>query len=648
MNDQDYDQELIHKYWNRYVAGYEKIPEHLEGLDDQILLSWKRSKQTVNPYESLPVLLNHEELEKLMYEKQDLIKIAVPYMIQFYEIAKDTAQNVLLTDERGKQLKNISSDDKSLMKLMEQAHVANGCDYGEETCGTSSVSMSLREDRPVLLRGYEHYRHIYHGLACFSMPIHTLGNKQVGCICVTGSLEKYRPFVASACVMMVHAIENELQLTQADSIMNIVVQNFTQGFLVLNAERRILQYNEKALRCLQLKEGAEGHLFDEFFINDFNEMIETGMKNQKERFQYVLIQKNQYPIPISLKLIPICENHQEDLYLMIFSSADEASKEASKILGYTAKYHFSDLHGESKEIQHVKDLGRIAAKSNSCVLIQGESGTGKELLAQAIHNESTRKDGPFITVRCGCVPKDWMEAEIFGDKDGRQLGKLELASGGTLFLDDIDQLSAECQIRLLNFLDTKATDSGKIMDVRLITCTQKDLLHLASAGVFRTDLYYKLNILNIAIPPLRQRRKDIWNLIRYYISGYRKLLEKDISNIEKRCMEVLVNYSWPGNVRELESTIECLINSAKGSVLCFDNLPENIVSAYLVQKYTGNSELQRISSPQDAEYAQIIKCLRQGHGHMKTAAALLDMPLSTLYRKCRKYSIDPQKYRTWE
>ena len=644
MEDLQYQHEKIKEYWERYIRQCEPMPEHLEGLDDAILNSWKRSQKKVNPFERNPVLPGKEELETLIREKSDLIQIAVPYMIQFYEIAKDTTQNVLLTDEQGRQLKNISSDDEKLRNLMQDVSVTNGCSYGEDACGTSGVSLCLYEDRPVLIRGYEHYQAIYHNLACFSMPIHTLGNKQVGCICVTGSLDKYRPFIASACKMMIHAIENELHFIQTDSVMNIIVQNLSQGFLVLDTKKKILKYNEKACQYLGIGGNLEGHFFGEYFQNDFDEIVKLGQQYGKNRFRCALVRKNKSRVVLSMMAVPVCENNKEDLYLLIFHTADEANKERGKLLGYRNQSHFSDICGESAEIMQVKEIGKLAARSDTCVLIRGETGTGRELLAQAIHNESSRKDRLFVTVRCGSVPREWMETELFGDKMGSQVGRLELADGGTLFLDDIDQLPMECQIRLLGFLQTKTLDYQKNLDVRVIACTQKDLLPLTDVGLFRADLFYRLNVISIVVPPLRQRRKDILPLIQHYVGRSRILLKKEITGMEKRCMEVLMNYAWPGNVRELESVMERLVNLADGTILSFQDLPEEVLSAYFTGKNSGTKEVQQVLSPHDVEYGRIVKCMKQAHGHVKTAAALLDMPLSTLYRKCTKYKIDPKTY----
>ena len=169
----------------------------------------------------------------------------------------------------------------------------------------------------------------------------------------------------------------------------------------------------------------------------------------------------------------------------------------------------------------------------------------------------------------------------------------------------------------------------------LLLQRQIDLLHRVNQQLFKGELYYKLNVLHIVIPPLRQRRDDIMRLVSYYLNKYCKILKKEITGIEKECSEVLVNYNWLGNIRELESTMEHLINISKTKILLFNDLPSDIVTSYMTQKYT-SGDTKQIKSPENcSEYGEIVRLLKQEHGHMKTVAQLLDMPLSTLYRKCK-------------
>lgn len=635
----EYNHEKIKEYWNRYIAGFEKLPDHLEGLDDRILNSWKRSVGRINPY-SAPTKLSKEELQELINENETLIKVALPYMIKFYQVAQTATQNVLLADNKGRQLINVSAENQDLKELMAKALVENGIDYSEEACGTSSLAVCLHEDSPILLQGYQHYRTLYHDLSCFSAPIHSLGNQQVGSICITGKLENYQPFIMSALIIMIQAIENELRLTQANNILQNVVDNISQGFILLDSSYNIMQYNEQASKILEINTDLSKHNLNDFFIDDF-----SLLPKSHQSMPYTLTKKNHLKIPLSLQFIPLQENKQKDMYLMMMSSFNDFKEETSRKIGYMAKYSFDDIIGESIAINKIKELGKMAAKTDSNVLIVGESGTGKELTAQAIHNDSLRKKGPFVTIHCSAIPNEMMEIELFGDEKNYQMGKIELAENGTLFLDEIEYMSLECQSKLFEFLNSKILHQRK-RDVRIIASTQTDLLHRVNQQLFKGELYYKLNVMNIVIPPLRQRRDDIMPLVSYYLNKYSKILRKEITGIEKECSEVLVNYNWLGNIRELESTMEHLINISKTKILLFNDLPADIVTSYMTQKYT-SGQTNQIKSPEVVEYGEIIRLLKQEHGHMKTVAKLLEMPLSTLYRKCNKYNIEPKQYKAW-
>ena len=635
----EYNHEKIKEYWNRYIAGFEKLPDHLEGLDDRILNSWKRSVGRINPY-SAPTKLSKEELQDLINENETLIKVALPYMIKFYQVAQTATQNVLLADNKGRQLMNVSAENQDLKKLMSKALVENGIDYSEEACGTSSLAVCLHEDSPILLQGYEHYRTLYHDLSCFSAPIHSLGNQQVGSICITGKIENYQPFIMSALIIMIQAIENELRLTQANNILQNVVDNISQGFILLDSSYNIMQYNEQAAKILEINTDLSKHHLNDFFIDDF-----SLLPKSHQSMPYTLTKKNHLKIPLSLQFIPLQENKQKDMYLMMMTSFNDFKMETSMKVGYIAKYSFDDIIGESIAINKIKELGKMAAKTDSNVLIVGESGTGKELTAQAIHNDSLRKKGPFVTIHCSAIPNEMMEIELFGDEKNYQMGKIELAENGTLFLDEIEYMSLECQSKLFEFLNSKILHQRK-RNVRIIASTQTDLLHRVNQQLFKGELYYKLNVMNIVIPPLRQRRDDIMPLVSYYLNKYSKILRKEITGIEKECSEVLVNYNWLGNIRELESTMEHLINISKTKILLFNDLPADIVTSYMTQKYT-SGQTNQIKSPEVVEYGEIIRLLKQEHGHMKTVAKLLEMPLSTLYRKCNKYNIETKQYKAW-
>ena len=636
-----YQDKIVKEYWNRYIGGLEEIPDHLDYLDDVILASWKRSKAKVNPFELRPSYLSKDELKKLHNDNKQLISVSYPYMIKFYEIAKSTTQRVLLTDSKGYQLLNISSKNKNLEYLMNNAYVNDGMDFSEDASGTSSVGLSLITNKPILLMGYEHYRAIYHNLACVAAPIHTLGGDIIGSICITGSLKKYQSFIMNALIMMIQAIENELRLTQSNYLRDIIVSHFNQGFMLINSHRQILEYNENTKITLAIDDDLKGHFFNDYFINSFSEIIKC-----KHNSNIILIKKNKIQIPIYLSTTIINENNQDDLYLLIFSSQKENQKITSDLIGFKASYTFNDIIGKSKALSKAISLSKISSANNSNILIQGESGTGKELFAQAIHNASVRHNYPFITIHCASIPSSLIMKELFGDSRTFQASKIELADNGTIFLDEIESLPIECQNALYEFCSTGQLNNKQV-SVKIIAATTKDLYHLTYTNNFKLELFYKLNVITINIPPLRQRKEDISKLISHYINKYNMQFKRDLKNIEKNALEVLINYSWPGNVRELENVIERLANVTNGTIIKFHDLPEELITSYMLQKYTNSVEESIPETKETIEYKMIIKGLSQTHGNIKALVPILGMPLSTIYRKIDKYQINIKEYRKW-
>lgn len=244
--------------------------------------------------------------------------------------------------------------------------------------------------------------------------------------------------------------------------------------------------------------------------------------------------------------------------------------------------------GRSEAIKKVFKLIEKVAKTDSTVLIYGESGTGKELVARAIHRKSPRAKKPLVPVNCGAIPSDLIESELFGYVKGaftgayaNRPGRFEVADGGSIFLDEIGELPLNLQVKLLRVIQEKTFervgDTKQIrVDVRIIAATNKDLEEEVKKGRFREDLYYRLNVIPIYVPPLRERREDIPLLVEYFLEKFNREKGLSIKGIEKEVVDALVEYSWPGNVRELENIIERMMVLAEGDVITLDDLPEKI------------------------------------------------------------------------
>ncbi len=319
---------------------------------------------------------------------------------------------------------------------------------------------------------------------------------------------------------------------------------------------------------------------------------------------------------------------------------ENTRKEAEAKMKY---YNFEGIITNSPEMMNVLSLVRKITDVPSSILICGESGTGKELIAKAIHFNSVRKEKPFIAVNCAAIPESLLESELFGYIKGAftgantdKKGLFEAADGGTIFLDEVEAMSKNLQVKLLRVLQDRTffkvgSTQPVTVDVRIIAATNQDLEYAIKSKQFREDLYYRLNVIRIELPPLRERAEDILLLVRYFMSKSSKKIGKNIRRISGDAMDILINYSWPGNIRELENTIERAVVVAEKDEIGKEDLPTEIAAHYTDPKK--DWALERI------EKEHILKVLNLVGGNKKKAAGLLGLDTTTLWRKLKNYRI---------
>ena len=333
----------------------------------------------------------------------------------------------------------------------------------------------------------------------------------------------------------------------------------------------------------------------------------------------------------------------------IFREIKQVRKLVNRMVGATAMFTFDDIVGESACMIEIKRLAKIAANSMATVLIQGESGTGKEMVAQAIHKASARSEGPFVAINCGALPRDLVESELFGYEDGAftgarqggRPGKFELAHGGTIFLDEIGEMSLDVQVKILRVLQDKRilrVGGTRYMDVdvRVIAATNRDLLHAVGEGSFRQDLYYRLNVLPILVPPLRERREDVDRLAVYFMEKTCEQLGVPLKRLSADALAVLRRQDWPGNARELENIIERAAHLCEGQEITEQHLPMN-----LSERHGAKPEENR--SLRDIERVAIEETLHKTQWNVSRSARLLGVGRNTLYGKIREYQIEVKK-----
>ena len=345
--------------------------------------------------------------------------------------------------------------------------------------------------------------------------------------------------------------------------------------------------------------------------------------------------------------------------LLVISRALEVKKLTREVeelkSELSAKYKFSNIIGTSSKMNSIFQLMEKIAKVDGTVLITGESGTGKELVARAIHYNSPRRNGPFVVVNCGAIPKELIESEFFGHTKGaftdaktEKTGKFELAQKGTIFLDEVGELTPEAQVKLLRAIGEKEivkVGGNKTIpiDVRVIAATNKNLEEEVKKGNFREDLYWRLAVLSIHLPPLRERKEDIPLLCEHFIKKYNQELKKEIKGISPKAMDYLMKYFWPGNVRELENVLYEAMVLAEKEIIDINNLPLRItgIEEEMDMNFDFNKSLNQIieSITEKIEKRMIQKALQECRGNRINAAKRLGISRKTLFNKMKRYNL---------
>jgi two-component system response regulator AtoC len=317
------------------------------------------------------------------------------------------------------------------------------------------------------------------------------------------------------------------------------------------------------------------------------------------------------------------------------------------------KYKLENIIGESTVMKDILDTVRQVAPSKATVLILGESGTGKELIAKAIHQLSTRSKGPLVTVHCAALPTNLLESELFGHEKGaftgaheRRIGRFEQAQGGTLFLDEIGEIDATIQVKLLRFLGERTfervgSNKTQTADVRLVAATNRNLQEMVKAGTFREDLYFRLTVVPITLPPLRERPEDIPLLANAFLREFAKENEKNVSEIRPEAMEAMTRYTWPGNVREMRTAMEHAVVLCRGEAVALRDLPTNIRAGGTQVETTAKQVVANGNlTVKEAEKELIVRALKDSDGNRSEAAKQLGMSRRTLHRKLHAYHLE--------
>ena len=595
-----------------------------------------------------------KEFYSIITENKQLIKTARSFMEILYDFLRDSGFSLYLTDSDGIVLTMIGDND--ILQDLDKMGIVIGADMSEKSTGTNAIGTALAEDCPVQISGKEHFINVYHIWTCSASTIHNEQGHIIGCLNLTGRYQLAHPHTLGLVVAAVKSIENQLimdkiqgQLYNTNQYLNRIMNSINLGIFATDINGTVTSINNSACSMLNIDEkdimsrNIGGILSDWEYILS---IIKLGENCENKEITYSSYKGKKR---FNLSVYPI-RNKQKKITGMvgIFKDIQNVYNLLNKYTFMRATYTFDDIIGKSHKIQEIKDQAMGIADSPSTVLIQGESGTGKEIIAQSIHNRSSRRNNGFVAINCGAIPKNLIESELFGYEDGAftgakhggQPGKFEIANGGTLFLDEIGEMPLDMQVNLLRVLQegyvTRVGGNKYIkVDVRIIASTNKDLKAEVEKGNFREDLYYRLSVIPINIPPLRERKGDIEMLIEHFLKTKAAKLGKPLPKISHELFEKLTNYSWPGNVRELENCIENIVNLNGKTTFVFN---DNNITCNTTK--SDNSFEYEMCSLDDLEVKAIMHCINNCNGNITKAAKVLGINRSTIYTKLRKHNIN--------
>jgi transcriptional regulator with PAS, ATPase and Fis domain len=597
---------------------------------------------------------SNSEMAARLRSSNNLIQLALPYIRKLFAFLDIENSLISLFDAHGYLLTNFGKN------LASQNVFKEGDNFSIEKLGNNAVGLALANRKPSQVVREAHDHPLLKEFSSYASPI--MNNRgQVECVLAVTLKDVHESRSIFGLLNMTSlALEKQMVVEESSNdlflknkIYSTLVESISDGLLMIDGEGVVIFLNKKGGEILRLDPGKiMGKKFGQVIHWGKPIVYEVLEKNKGYEDRELYLNSSKGIIHVIDTAIPI-RNEGGKIVAVVntFREIKRVSKLASRMIGTEVKFTFSDVIGESLQIRKAVEMGKLASKSNSPILIEGESGTGKELFAQAVHNMSERKESPFIPINCGAMPRELIESELFGYIDGAftgafkggRLGKFEACNGGTIFLDEIIDLPKDMQNKLLRVIQEKEVyrigdHKGIPVDVRVISSSNRDLAKVVESGDFREDLFYRLNVLKIYIPPLRERKEDIPLLTQHFVKKIAQMLNKKVQGVDPKVLQIFNDYPWPGNVRELQNIIERAINFAKESIIRIEDLQENLAK-FLDQKPMEPPILDiRL-----VEKEQLVKALKLSHGNVAKTAKALGISRPTVYKKSKKYNINLER-----
>jgi len=614
-------------------------------LRPQVEKSWRRNKN-IDPWTPRPKPICDSEYNELLKENADLLEFSKPIMEYMYATnGHEYEDNLIQIVEKTGVVLDFFTRVCALPNPQKKR-------LSEAEIGTGLTGLVMVEKAPMELGGPEYLKVCYQ--TCFggAAPIKDRDGNLLAIIALFNNYGKIPEQPLEFVEMSAHLIEDMLSDKSA-ARKNPIVNNryFTKMLnyidyyiLIVDKKGQIINFNNQCETLLGLEReklvGRSCHEFgiilDELISDSFFANRDYFQINAKGQSHTCLLQNN--------KTIHWGENPENTLLLFNIVDPLKANLVVNPLKGKTEAV--DTIIGKSSATIELIKTAKRAAKVPTSVLIEGESGTGKEVLARAIHNASARASKPFIAINCGAIPKEIIQSEFFGYEEGTftggrkggKIGQFEAADGGTVLLDEIGEMPMEMQVSLLRFLQDKTVirvggQTAKKIDVRIIAATNRDLQKHVADGLFREDLFYRLKVIHVTIPPLRERKDDIFPIANYYLEHYSTLYDLKKKTLRQETKNLLFQYNWPGNIRELANVIENAL------VFCdSDEITPDLLPAEILQYKPGLLK----ASPERTEQQEkeiVMRALNQAKGNVSQAAKSIGVSRNTLYRKIDKYGL---------
>ncbi|HDR7720011.1 sigma-54-dependent Fis family transcriptional regulator [Bacillus albus] len=592
-------------------------------MNERISESWHRCKQAnVNPHMNKgQKILSSNVFQDQKKKSEIFLDIAIPQLQNMRKTIDELQMMALLIDPDGYVL-SLTGNQQTL-KRAKHINFIEGVKWTEAAVGTNAIGTALQIEEAIMISGTEHYSVASHSWSCAAAPIHNDDGKLIGVLDFSCPIEFSHPYMLGMVTSIAHAIERECSIRVHQNELHLI-----HRFLdVIDSDEQVVICNHRDVIVSASKKVRER-------VSNWSRM------KLEDLMQYGLKSKLEVPVYDNDRMIGKCIYVKENKQRNLFSTSP-----------FINEITFPGVIGTSNAFQHTLEEIKLVSPTDASVYVCGETGVGKEYVARAIHENSSRKNGPFIAVNCGSLPKELMESELFGYAEGAftgarrhgYKGKFEQADGGTIFLDEIGEVPPEMQVALLRVLQERTVtpigSSKEIpVNIRIITATHKDLLRLVEEGEFRQDLYYRLHVYPLYVPSLLERKEDI----SYFIQDFCERKNWNVVFPTSICNK-LSQHTWPGNIRELLNVLERIYILSQGREICEKQI------SFLLQTMMGNQQQLALQAENKTEHTfnfrekiqrdSMIEALEKTNGNVSLAAKLLDVPRSTFYKRMQKYKL---------